>query len=263
MQHATSRRSFSSRAGMEASPPLTPSQARGRLQKLKVRLGELGRELHAVDRLSRDVLRLIIELHEAKAWLAFGLKTWEALVEAEGLRMPRLSATDEVAAVRELLENHFSQYAVMSVLGVSQSTLSRRKTALVAEGVIFPAEVRSLDGKTRRVAREKVVPVLDVLPGQLVLPLPCEGPAVADGDSVDAFLRSLEVSAPNPGVAFVVALAAVQDDFEAAVEKIEASAASAADVTEQDRAGIRRRVGDFDGLLRRVKEAAMNVGVAL
>jgi hypothetical protein len=243
------------------SPSLTPSAARTRVQKLRARLSELGRELVTVERLSRDVLRLVVELHEGWAWTALGFDTWEDLVEAEHLRMPTLPRAEESAAVRELLENHFSQEAVASVLGLTQPTVSRRKTALEREGAVFPRERRCLDGKIRVIDGEAGPVAADVVvPGQLVLPLP-QAKAVSVDDA-EAFLHGLDEDLPAPGVALISTRAALPAVREAA-ERFEVLAASVPAVSGRDQATLRSVVRELEGILAIFKAGAHSVGLAV
>lgn len=216
MQHETSLESFA----------LSRAEAGTRVQRLRMRLGELRRGLESVDRLATEVLRLVVELHEGRAWLAYGLRDWDALVEAQRLRLPALGPDEELSVVRFLLENHLTHRAIKEVTGCSVGSVSRKRSALVAQGIVLPDRVRSLDGKVRRVARAEPGSVIgEVLPGQMDLPLEAAGPS-ASAAEVAAFLKRVEEAPLVPGeavgqirVVLEEALLPAMDQLEAAVSQ--------------------------------------------
>ena len=257
----TSGESFALRMSGDApglDAPATVSQTRGRLGKLKVKLSALGREIRTVELLSADVLRLVIELHEGWAWKALGDKPWPEFIEDEALHLPKLLRADELNAVEVLLKGHLSYRDAGVVLGLSKDTVRARKIALEAEGVVFPEFVRSGDGKVRPVTIGAAPVVMDVLPGQLSLPVD-DGLAVSATD-VQAFLQGLDEHEPDLGLAVVLTLSAFQS-VGPAVEQIEISAAEVSEVSARNRSGIREVVRSAEEYLRRVKSVAHSVGV--
>lgn len=237
--------------------PLSRSEAGSRVQKLRARLGELRWGLESVDRLAREVLSLVVELHEGQAWKAYGLEDWDALVEAERLRMPGLGPDEQIAAVRFLLENHFTHRAVASVLGFSGSTVSRKRSALEAQGVVFPDRVRSLDGKVRNAVRaEPGAAIGEVLPGQLVLPLEAEGEA-ASASEVAAFLKGLEEAPLVPGTAVVQIQAALEDALLPAIQQFKNAVAPGTVLPERVRAAIRAVDGTFEEAFQQWRTAPL------
>jgi hypothetical protein len=139
--------------------------ARVKVNRLRLRLAELDRQAGVIDRLVGQVVKLALELYEARAWKAFGLRTWAELVEAERLVLPSLRGSARVSVAMELAAGNLSLRAIAPVLGVSHETVNTLLAKGVAEGKALPSVTLSLDGKIRRSAR--VVPVT-VIAGELV-----------------------------------------------------------------------------------------------
>lgn len=125
---------------------------RVKVNRLRLRLAELDRQVGVVDRLLGQVVTLALELYEARAWKAFGLRTWAELVEAERLVLPGLGGNARVSVAMELAAGHLSLRAIAPVLGVSHETVKTLLAKGVAEGGRLPSVRLSLDGKIRRIA---------------------------------------------------------------------------------------------------------------
>ncbi|MDQ0028233.1 hypothetical protein [Arthrobacter bambusae] len=126
--------------------------ARVKVNRLRLRLAELDRQVGVVDRLLGQAANLALELYEARAWKAFGLGTWAELVEAEQLVLPSLRRNDRVSVAMELAAGNLSLRAIAPVLGVSHGTVKTLLAKGVAEGGTLPSVRWSLDGKVRRIA---------------------------------------------------------------------------------------------------------------
>ncbi|MGO4584268.1 hypothetical protein AB4Z38_10345 [Arthrobacter sp. 2RAF6] len=130
--------------------------ARVKVNRLRLRLAELDRQVGVVDRLLGHVVKLALELYEARAWKAFGLSTWAELVEAERLVLPGLRGNARVSVAMELAAGNLSLRAIAPVLGVSHETVKTLLAKGVAEGGTLPPVRLSLDGKIRRNARAAI-----------------------------------------------------------------------------------------------------------
>ncbi|GAA3313920.1 hypothetical protein [Arthrobacter ramosus] len=139
--------------------------ARVKVNRLRLRLAELERQVGVVDRLLDQVVKLALELYEARAWKAFGLSTWAELVDAERLVLPSLRGNARVSVAMELAAGNLSLRAIAPVLGVSHETVKTLLAKGVAEGGTLPSVRLSLDGKMRRSA--PAVPVNGIA-GELV-----------------------------------------------------------------------------------------------
>jgi hypothetical protein len=139
--------------------------ARVKVNRLRLRLAELDRQMGVLDRLVGQVVKLALELYEAQAWKAFGLSTWAELVEAERLVLPRLGGSARVNVAMELAAGNLSLRAIAPVLGISHGTVKTLLAKGIAEGGTLPPVTLSLDGKRRPSAR--VVPI-NVIAGELV-----------------------------------------------------------------------------------------------
>lgn len=126
--------------------------ARVKVNRLRLRLAELDRQVGVVDLLLRHVVKLALELYEARAWKAFGLSTWAELVEAERLVLPSLGNSVRVSVAMELAAGNLSLRAIAPVLGVSHGTVKTLLAQGVADGGTLPSLRLSLDGKIRRIA---------------------------------------------------------------------------------------------------------------
>lgn len=251
MQHGTSLESF----------PLSRSEAGARVQRLRMRLGELRRGLESVDRLATEVLRLVVELHEGRAWLAYGLQDWDALVEAQRLRMPALDPEEELAAVRFLLENHFTHRAIKVVTGCSVGSVSRKRSALVAQGIALPDRVRSLDGKVRRVARAEPGSVIgEVLPGQMDLPLEATGPS-ASAAEVAAFLKRVEEAPLVPGEAVGQIRIVLEEALLPAMEQLEAAVSQGMVLPQRVQSAMRALDGSVEQAYQRWRAVSLRGAV--
>lgn len=240
---------------------LSRSEAGTRVQRLRVRLGELRWGLESVDRLAREVLSLVVELHEGQAWRAYGLANWDALVEAERLRMPGLGPDEELAAVRFLLENHFTHRAVASVLGFSGSTVSRKRSVLEGQGVVFPARVRSLDGKVRSAVRAEPGSVIgEVLPGQMDLPLEATGPS-ASAAEVAAFLKRVEEAPLVPGEAVGQIRVVLEEALLPAMEQLEAAVSQGMVLPERVQSAMRALDGRVEQAYQRWRAVSLRGAV--
>ncbi|ALE04794.1 hypothetical protein AL755_03675 (plasmid) [Arthrobacter sp. ERGS1:01] len=162
--------------------------ARMKVDQLRTKLGDLSRELKAVDRSAKSIIKLVVDLHEGQAWKALGLPSWEALIESEHLRLVRLARPERTKLVREMAQQHFSSYAMAPVLGASASTIQRDVKILSQEqDKALPLMIRSLDGLTRpRNRRDVTQPIPQVLSGQGTLDLgTVEKVGVQDGLNFD------------------------------------------------------------------------------
>ncbi|WP_442545798.1 hypothetical protein ACSBOX_09700 [Arthrobacter sp. KN11-1C] len=130
---------------------LDVADARVRVNRLRLRLAELDRQVGVVDRLLGQVVKLALELYEARAWKAFGLSTWAELVDAEQLILPSLRGNARVSVAMELAAGNLSLRAIAPVLGVSHGTVKTLLAKGVAEGGTLPSVRLSLDGKIRRI----------------------------------------------------------------------------------------------------------------
>lgn len=131
---------------------LDVGSARVKVNRLRLRLAELDRQVGVVDRLLGHVVNLALELYEARAWKAFGLGTWAELVEAEQLVLPRLKRSARVSVAMELAAGNLSLRAIAPVLGISHGTVQALLAQGVSEGGTLPSARFSLDGKVRRSA---------------------------------------------------------------------------------------------------------------
>lgn len=146
-------------------PELVTANVRGKVTRLRLRLAELDRQLGVVDRLVGQIVRLAVDLHEARAWKAYGLDTWAELVEAERLTLPSLEGSARVGVAMELTRGHLSLRAIAPVLCVSPNTVKSLLAQGVAEGGELPSVRLSLDGKMRRSVPAAAV---DVVAGEVV-----------------------------------------------------------------------------------------------
>ncbi|WP_284754288.1 hypothetical protein [Arthrobacter sp. efr-133-R2A-120] len=126
--------------------------ARVKVKRLRLRLAELDRQMCVVDRLLGQVVKLALELYQARAWTAFGLSTWAELVEAERLVLPSLGGSARVSIAMELAAGNLSLRAIAPVLGVSHETVKTLLAKGVAAGGTLPSVRLSLDGRMRRTA---------------------------------------------------------------------------------------------------------------
>ncbi|MFF2296184.1 hypothetical protein [Arthrobacter sp. NPDC058127] len=126
--------------------------ARVKVKRLRLRLAELDRQVGVVDRLLGQVVKLALELYQARAWTAFGLSTWAELVEAERLVLPSLGGSARVSIAMELAAGNLSLRAIAPVLGVSHETVKTLLAKGVAAGGTLPSLRLSLDGRMRRTA---------------------------------------------------------------------------------------------------------------
>ncbi|GAB2720224.1 hypothetical protein ACX801_11750 [Arthrobacter bambusae] len=126
--------------------------ARVKVKRLRLRLAELDRQVSVVDRLLGQVVKLALELYQARAWTAFGLSTWAELVEAERLVLPSLGGSARVSVAMELAAGNLSLRAIAPVLGVSHETVKTLLAKGVAAGGTLPSVRLSLDGRMRRTA---------------------------------------------------------------------------------------------------------------
>lgn len=126
--------------------------ARVKVKRLRLRLAELDRQVCVVDRLLGQVVKLALELYQARAWTAFGLSTWAELVEAERLVLPSLGGSARVSIAMELAAGNLSLRAIAPVLGVSHETVKTLLAKGVAAGGTLPSVRLSLDGRMRRTA---------------------------------------------------------------------------------------------------------------
>ena len=138
-----------------------------KVKRLRLRLAELDRQVGVVDRLLGQVVKLALELYQARAWKAFGLSTWAELVETERLVLMSLGGGARVSVAMELAAGNLSLRAIAPVLGVSHETVKALLAKGVAEGGTLPSVRLSLDGKMRRIA--SAVP-RNVIAGELVHP---------------------------------------------------------------------------------------------
>lgn len=136
-----------------------------KVKRLRLRLAELDRQVGVVDRLLGQVVKLALELYQARAWKAFGLSTWAELVETERLVLMNLGGSARVSVAMELAAGNLSLRAIAPVLGVSHETVKALLAKGVAEGGTLPFVRLSLDGKMRRIA--PAVP-RNVIAGELV-----------------------------------------------------------------------------------------------
>ena len=102
-----------------------------------------------LDRVRSHVLAAgadLVALYRGRAWLAFGLASWEALCDRDlgGVRIA-LPRDERREAIAELREAGLSTRAIGAALGVSKDTVHRDLAGVSNE---TPAPVTGADGKT-------------------------------------------------------------------------------------------------------------------
>lgn len=159
----------------ERAVGLSRSAALSKLDRLRRHMGKLNRALQDVDRSAKDVVRLVIELHEQQAHKALGYDTWESMVLGERLQLQGLSPEEVEWAMREFIVGHWSVRAAAETLGMKKSTTgTRMKEIRSSEDMkgLVPTKIRGLDGIAR--PRTKKLTKADgkaQSPGQQVLEL--------------------------------------------------------------------------------------------
>jgi hypothetical protein len=246
---------------------LSRSVARMKVDQLRVKLGDLSRELKAVDRSAKSIIKLVVDLHEGQAWKALGLDSWEELIELEHLRLVRLARSERTELVREMAHQHFSSYAMAPVLGTSASTIQRDvKVISQGQGEVLPAMIRSLDGLARPRTRRDVNPgTPQVFSGQETFSLDAGESADYQGDSsfdVEGFLA--EIGGP-----------AIVDETTDQLEMAEAISADLQHVVDSlgalgpdrysahHRQPLRRLLRNTESTFQQAKELASQWGLAL
>jgi protein gp37 len=97
-----------------------------------------------------DIKEWIVRAVKGRAWLALGYGSWDEMCEAEFdgavIRLPREDRREAVASLREA---GLSTRAIGSALGVDQKTVVNDVRATEENSSVHPANVLSLDGRTR------------------------------------------------------------------------------------------------------------------
>lgn len=167
---------------------LSPRAARAKVSRLRLRLGELSREVKAVDRSVSKIVELVIELHERQAHTALGYDEWDEFLVAERLQILGLGEDESNEVLREMLRHNFSSRAVGPVLGLKIDAGRYRARKLLKSPDVDQSKfgmVRSLDSKVRpRFPKSKAEPVSTVLPGQESFEL-FASPTAGTGGSFD------------------------------------------------------------------------------
>ncbi|MCZ9880446.1 hypothetical protein [Arthrobacter sp. B2a2-09] len=229
--------------------------ARVRVNRLRVRLAELDRQVGVVDRLLGQVVKLALELYEARAWKAYGLSTWAELVEAEGLVLPRLRGHARVNVAMELAAGNLSLRAIAPVLGVSHETVKNLLAKGVAEGGTLPSVRLSLDGKTRRSAPPAPT---NVIAGELVHSDSDEG--IFD---VEGFLADVGALGVDHGPSDAAVLAELQlRELMDSIRNMGASELVVQRLPEADPARRRRLAAQFHAAAELMRDVARQWGVA-
>lgn len=233
--------------------------ARVKVNRLRLRLAELDRQVGVVDRLLGQVVKLALELYAARAWRAFGLSSWAELVEVERLVLPGLGGNARVSVAMELAAGNLSLRAIAPVLGVSHETVKTLLAKGVAEGGTLPSVRLSLDGKMRRSA--PVVP-MDVIAGELVHP-------DSDSDSnegifdVEGFLADVGALGVDHGPSDAAVLAELQlRELMDSIRNLGASELVVRRLPEADPARRRRLAAQFHAATELMSDVARQWGVA-
>lgn len=229
--------------------------ARVKVNRLRVRLAELDRQVGVVDRLLGQVVKLALELYEARAWKAFGLSTWAELVEAERLVLPRLRGNARVSVAMELAAGNLSLRAIAPVLGVSHETVKTLLARGVAEGGTLPSVRLSLDGKMRRNAPA-------VLAGELV-----HSDSDSDSDEgvfdVEGFLADVGALGVDHGPSDAAVLAELQlRELMDSIRNLGASELVVQRLPEAHPARRRRLAAQFHAAAELMSDVARQWGVA-
>lgn len=204
---------------------LTRPAARMKVDKLRRRIGELTRELKAVDRSSKVVMTLVIELHEGQAHRALGYKSWAEMVKSEGLQILNLGPDESTAAIRDMVASNFSTGGVSAVLGLAPTTGKRRVKRFIesqkGQGTV-PDMVRSLDGIVRPRAKKSTNESDNAeLPGQQTLNLTPDNWSPFD---VDGFLSAIGASSEvDETVDQIVMVEAISQDLRLALDTLVAA----------------------------------------
>ncbi len=241
--------------------------ARVKVNRLRLRLAELDRQVGVVDRLLGQVVKLALELYAARAWKAFGLGTWAELVEAERLVLPGLGGNARVSVAMELAAGNLSLRAIAPVLGVSHETVKTLLAKGVAEGGTLPSVRLSLDGKMRRSA--PVVP-MDVIAGELVHP---DSESDSNSDSnfdsnegifdVEGFLADVGALGVDHGPSDAAVLAELQlRELMDSIRNLGASELVVRRLPEADPARRRRLAAQFHAATELMSDVARQWGVA-
>lgn len=239
---------------------LSRPAARTKVDKLRRRIGELTRELKAVDRSAKAVVALVIELHEGQAHRALGYKSWADMVKAEGLQILHLGPDESTAAIRDMVANNFSTGGVSAVLGLSPTTGKRRVRKFIesqeGQGTV-PEMVRSLDGivrpRTKKPANEQDKAEL---PGQ-------QSFGLAPGDSpsfdVNEFLSEIGASSEVDETADkIVMVEAISQDLRLAFDSLVAA------VPEQRHASrVRKLLHHTEGIMDQRRVVASRWGISV
>ncbi|WP_284982923.1 hypothetical protein [Arthrobacter sp. efr-133-TYG-118] len=233
--------------------------ARVKVNRLRLRLAELDRQVGVVDRLLGQVVKLALELYAARAWKAFGLSTWAELVEAERLVLPSLRGNARVSVAMELAAGNLSLRAIAPVLGVSHETVKTLLAKGVAEGGMLPPVRLSLDGKIRRSA--PAVP-MNVIAGELAHP-------DSDSDSnggifdVEGFLADVGALGVDHGPSDAAVLAELQlRELMDSIRNLGASELVVRRLPEADPARRRRLAAQFHAAAELMSDVARQWGVA-
>lgn len=204
---------------------LSPPAARMKVDKLRRRIGELTRELKAVDRSAKAVVALVIELHEGQAHRALGYKSWAELVKVEDLQILHLGPDESTAAIRDMVASNFSTGGVSAVLGLSPTTGKRRVKQFIEsqQGLgTVPEMVRSLDGIVRPRAKKPTPnPERDQADGQQTLELFPSADAALD---IGEFLAEIGANpATDETVDQIVMIEAISQDLQLALDSLVAT----------------------------------------
>ncbi|MEV8147628.1 hypothetical protein AB0O52_05700 [Arthrobacter sp. NPDC080073] len=237
--------------------------ARVKVNRLRLRLAELDRQIGLVDRLLGQVVKLALELYAARAWKAFGLNTWAELVEAERLVLPGLGGNARVSVAMELAAGNLSLRAIAPVLGVSHETVKTLLAKGVAEGGTLPSVRLSLDGKLRRSA--PVVP-MNVIAGELVHP---DSDSDSNSDSnegifdVEGFLADVGALGVDHGPSDAAVLAELQlRELMDSIRNLGTSELVVRRLPEADPARRRRLAAQFHAATELMSDVARQWGVA-
>lgn len=97
-----------------------------------------------------ELLPLIVEAYQRRAWTALGYASWEDYCDTElrGLRLP----VERREAVRELRSAGMSTRAIGSAVGTSEATV-RRDLSTASNDAVEPERVLSRDGRERPAVR--------------------------------------------------------------------------------------------------------------
>ncbi|MEW1819671.1 hypothetical protein AB0323_02620 [Arthrobacter sp. NPDC080031] len=237
--------------------------ARVKVNRLRLRLAELDRQVGVVDRLLGQVVKLALELYAARAWKAFGLSTWAELVEAERLVLPGLGGNARVSVAMELAAGNLSLRAIAPVLGVSHETVKTLLAKGVAEGGTLPSVRLSLDGKMRRCAP---VVTMNVIAGELVHP---DSDSDSNSDShegvfdVEGFLADVGALGVDHGPSDAAVLAELQlRELMDSIRNLGSSELVVRRLPEADPARRRRLAAQFHAATELMSDVARQWGVA-